>query len=221
MTPNIETLVQLGIESHMSSVHVHAPARVTSFDAAKRTCSVEPLVKRPVTSDEDEVTYEDSAIVDGVPVLYPGGAAFTLTWELAAGDVVLLAYLDFSPATWLAKGAPAEPGDVRQHSESYPVAIPFYRPSGGAGVVDPGTRSMGPPGGAARIRFEPTFVQVGTGADFVALAGLVTAQLDALKSAISEAAVTPNDGGATFKANIVAALGSWPGPVAATQLKTG
>jgi hypothetical protein len=215
MTPNLETLVQLGIESHMSSVHVHAPARVTAFDATKRTCSVEPLVKRPVTSDEDEVTYEDSAIVDGVPVLYPGGAAFTLTWELAAGDVVLLAYLDFSPATWLAKGAPAEAGDVRQHSESYPVAIPFYRPSGGAGVVDPGTRSMGPPGGAARIRFEPTFVQVGTGADFVALAGLVAAEFGKVQAALTSLSCAAAPG------PVIAATPYSPGPVAATQLKTG
>lgn len=36
------------------------------------------------------------------------------------------------------------------------------------------------------------------------------ADLDALKSAISSAAVVANDGGATFKANILSALSSWP-----------
>lgn len=44
-----------------------------------------------------------------------------------------------------------------------------------------------------------------------AAAALATkADLTALHSAISGAAVVPNDGGAAFKANILAALGAWP-----------
>jgi len=58
-----------------------------------------------------------------------------------------------------------------------------------------------------------------SGAAFVALASLVGAQLEALKSAISGAAVVPNDGGAAFKANLMTALASWPASVAATRAK--
>lgn len=58
-----------------------------------------------------------------------------------------------------------------------------------------------------------------SGAAFVALASLVGAQLEALKNAISGAAVVPNDGGAAFKANLMTALASWPASVAATRAK--
>lgn len=58
-----------------------------------------------------------------------------------------------------------------------------------------------------------------SGAQFVALANLVASELSALKAAISGAAVAAYDGGATFKANILAALTNWPGSVAADLTK--
>jgi hypothetical protein len=76
--------------------------------------------------------------------------------------------------------------------------------------------------GATALRVETNgTVHLGaaTGAAFVALASSVTTQLAALKSAISGAAVVPNDGGAAFKTNLIAALSSWPGDVAATKTK--
>jgi len=53
----------------------------------------------------------------------------------------------------------------------------------------------------------------------VALASLVEGELTTLKSAISGAAVVVGDGGAAFKANIIAALTGWPGSTAATKVK--
>lgn len=54
-----------------------------------------------------------------------------------------------------------------------------------------------------------------TGAGAVALA--TKADLDALKSAINTATVTPGDGGAQFKATLMTALAAWP--VGTTVLK--
>lgn len=56
--------------------------------------------------------------------------------------------------------------------------------------------------------------------DFVALASLVTTQLETLKAAIDGAAVSGGDGGATFKANLIAALTAWPASVAASKTRS-
>lgn len=61
-------------------------------------------------------------------------------------------------------------------------------------------------------------VAVGEGASAVALATLVTAQLNALKAAISGAPTTAGDGGAAFKAALVTALSQWPLTVSSTKL---
>lgn len=55
--------------------------------------------------------------------------------------------------------------------------------------------------------------------DFVALASLVSIQLTQLKAAIAGAGVTAGDGGATFKATLLAALAAWPTSVAAGKVK--
>lgn len=52
--------------------------------------------------------------------------------------------------------------------------------------------------------------EIKLGSDAAATKVALKTDLDALKAAISGAAVVPNDGGATFKANILAALSSWP-----------
>lgn len=63
---------------------------------------------------------------------------------------------------------------------------------------------------------------IGNGIDFVAMATKTDAKIEAIKTAISVAAVGSADGGAAFKENIIAALdASWPaiGSIASTNLK--
>lgn len=56
-------------------------------------------------------------------------------------------------------------------------------------------------------------------AQFAALANLVTAQFNTLKAAIGAAGVVAGDGGAAFKAALVAALATWPSNIAASKTK--
>jgi hypothetical protein len=71
-----------------------------------------------------------------------------------------------------------------------------------------------------RLTLDADVIELGDGAvNEVALHNLVEAQLTTLKNAISGAACTPGDGGAAFKAAIVAALATWPGSTAAAKVK--
>ena len=56
-------------------------------------------------------------------------------------------------------------------------------------------------------------------ADFVALAASVEAELQTLKDAISNSVVIAQDGGASLKSTILAALATFPGSVGATKVK--
>jgi phage baseplate assembly protein V len=55
--------------------------------------------------------------------------------------------------------------------------------------------------------------------DYVALKALVEGQLTDLKTAISNAVVVAQDGGASFKSTLVTALAAWPGNTGATEVK--
>lgn len=67
--------------------------------------------------------------------------------------------------------------------------------------------------------FVPILLKLAGGDDFVALAAKVATQLSTLKSALTSAIVVPLDGGASFKATLLAALASWPASVAASKVK--
>jgi hypothetical protein len=72
----------------------------------------------------------------------------------------------------------------------------------------------------ARLTLDADGIELGAGAtDEVALHNLVEDEMTALKNAISGAAVVAGDGGAAFKANILAALTTWPGSTAAAKVK--
>jgi hypothetical protein len=134
----------------------------------------------------------DGAVTfEGIPVIY--GVPVLCNAGLFPGDRVLLVFSEADAQGWESTGQEADPAELTRHSLNSPFAIPLTSPL----VV--GNPAL---------------------ADYVALASLVSAQLSALKSAISGAAVAAGDGGAAFKSNLVSALSAWPGPVAATELKS-
>jgi hypothetical protein len=107
------------------------------------------------------------------------------------------------------------------------IALPaWYGIPGVDTKVVPGTEALvvfmnGDPSQPAVVSFKGKVQQItiGEGLSPVALATLVTAQLDALKAAITAApVVAAPDGGLSFKTSLIAALASWPSPVASTKL---
>src|SRR5688572_22205455 len=153
----------------MLNVWIAGVGIVKSYDDTKKTCSVQPAVRRPIENDEGDVIQEAPTPLDNVLVAHWGSAAFASNGVLAAGDAVLLVYLDYSPALWRKRGQVSDTPDTHKNGPSYPVAIPFFRPSGGPGS-DPGN-SIGTPGGL-RMWFTPSVINAGDSegaGDFVAL----------------------------------------------------
>lgn len=75
------------------------------------------------------------------------------------------------------------------------------------------------PDGTAELHV--TAFDVGTSpVSYVPLDTLVQAQFAALKAAIVSAPITPTDGGAAFKAGLIAALSAWPAATASAVTRT-
>jgi len=181
-SPEIESLIAEAIESYMGNVHVSLPGIVESYDAATQTATVQPAVKRPIMSEDDVLQWEAYEPIQNVPVEFSGSTSLSFHFALSPGDTVVLCWQDFSIATWRNTGAVSEAGDTRKHGSSYPIARPWYRPSGGPG---PDTdNSIGLPGGL-RIQFTSSAVKVGEGSDFVAMAAKVDARIAALETYVT------------------------------------
>lgn len=156
--------------------------------------------------------------VQGVPVIFPGGSLRGLTFGLSDGDrgVLLIRHRSHDEVDAGTAALPTTPAASRQMSLADAVCLPgFLPPAEGRPAAH--FRSDGEP-----VMYmdtgEALHVGVGSAALALARAALVEQQLTVLKNAISAAPVVAGDGGASFKASLVAALSSWPASVATNRV---
>jgi hypothetical protein len=180
------------IESRNREIMTAIPGRVESYDSATQKADVQPLIQRPYTDETGARVAETPPVVPGVPVQFMGAGGFRITFPIVKGDLVLLVFCHSSIAKWLKNGGVVNPNDDRHHDPSDAVAIPGLHFFGGASdqVAD----------GAMVLSGD-----IKLGSKDASDPAVGKSHLDALKSAITSAAVVAGDGGAALKANILAA----------------
>ena len=210
IAPEFGELIRRAIESRVTDINVAMPGIVKTYDAAKKTATILPALRRPIATDDDDLKGEDIPPIENVPVLSLRSSAFSIEFNLAEGDTVLLVFNGRSPTEWRTSGAVATPGDLRPHGVGYPVAIPGYLSD--VPTTDYGAdqdNSIGIPNGL-RLHWDLDngTINAGDGADFVAMAAKTKAQFAALKTAISGWSPNAGDGGAALKTALATFLTS-------------
>jgi len=133
--PTLEGVLRDLMGSELGDLHVGLPARVESFDSGKGTCDARPVLRHRVGRGEDE-TAERLPVLRDVPVLYPRGGGFLLSWPLQAGDYVWLTFADATLDEWARQGgSDVTPSATRQHDLADAVAYAGLGAPGGAGAA--------------------------------------------------------------------------------------
>lgn len=205
LRPTLAELINRAKAEVSAELRVGLPAVVESYDAATQLADVKPQVKDTVENEDGSITQVPVPVIVGVPVQMPGAGGMRITFPVRKGDTVWLCFGDRSIDAWLSAGGDTAPADLRRHNLTDAVAFLGFHPTNApwSGAED-GVITIGSDSGAA---------------EFVALAQHVSDRLTELKNAISSAAVLAGDGGATFKANLIAALATWPTSVASATVK--
>lgn len=125
--PTLAEVIRAHVLSNLSELHVALPGRIESYDAATQQASVQPLIKSPITDEEGERQVERLPVIPGVPVQFPQGGGFRLTFPLAAGDTGLLLFSEVSLDVWLSEGGEVDPRDDRRHHLTDAIFIPGVR----------------------------------------------------------------------------------------------
>ena len=112
-----ELLLRLG-DRISKGLRVALPARVISYDSAKHTVDVQPLLKEVVDQSAAKPVAVSLPVVFNVPVMHPSGGGFRLLFPLETGDQVLLVFADRSLDRWKSAGAEVDPQDLRRHKIS-------------------------------------------------------------------------------------------------------
>lgn len=126
---NLSTLasnIKQGIDARLKDLHTAMPGIVETFDAEKQLATIQPAIRRIfVTRDgEKEILVpSDLPILINVPVIFPRGGGFSLTFPVKKGDECLLIFCERSIDNWHETGKIKVPGARRFHSLSDATAF--------------------------------------------------------------------------------------------------
>lgn len=113
--PTLETLLGLVIEQALESFQVMVPARIVSYDDAKQSASVQPLIRKAYLNETEDRVAELLPEIHDVPVAHYGSAKGRITVPVEAGDLGRLVFVSLSIARWKLTGGVVDPGDDRRH----------------------------------------------------------------------------------------------------------
>ena len=115
--------IQAQIDSAMLNLHTALPAIIVSFDADERTVTAQPTIQRVFSEGEGLSGAHNLPPCVDVPVVFPMGGGYELTFPVSAGDECLLIFAERCIDGWFTTGQPTPPQDYRQHDLSDAFAI--------------------------------------------------------------------------------------------------
>ncbi len=124
--PAFETSVRRYIEGELLQVHVAIPAVVEAYDPDKQWADVQPLLYQAYLDENDQKILLPYPVIPNVPVQFPRGGNFFITWPLQQGDPVTLVVSQRSLDNWKTSDGKTilDPQDTRHHHLSDAIAIP-------------------------------------------------------------------------------------------------
>lgn len=128
--PGLDDVIETALEERMSDLYIALPGVVQAYDATTQKVSVAPSAKVAHTDEDGRRVVQALPVVTGVPVMFPGGGGFTVTFPIAVGDTVLLVFANASLDKWKsgAGGSGAvDPEFYSRHPISDAIAIPGLR----------------------------------------------------------------------------------------------
>lgn len=122
----LSELIRSGIFEYLKDVHTALPGIIDSFDAKTQLASVRPAVKRVFRSSDGEGERLDCVelpLVIRVPVVFPSGNGWHLTFPVKPGNECLLIFSERTIQEWRTQGGVREPSNKRFHSLTDGIAI--------------------------------------------------------------------------------------------------
>lgn len=129
LNDNLSTLstnIKAGIEARLKDLHTAMPGIIQSFNSELQTISVQPAVRRIFKTEEEDkelLIPSDLPILINVPIVYPRGGGYSLTFPIVKGDECLLIFCERSFDQWHKFSGVRDPGAKRFHSLSDATAF--------------------------------------------------------------------------------------------------
>lgn len=102
------------IDQARKNLHTHLPGIVRSYDPDSQTVEVQPAIQRIFVNSAPV----DLPLLVDVPVYFPGGGDYVMTFPVAVGDECLLAFSERAIDFWFQNGGVQLPSSMVTHDLS-------------------------------------------------------------------------------------------------------
>lgn len=115
--------LQAAMEGNQAALRTAMPGIVVSFNAAAGTVVVQPALMASIRAQDGSASFKPLPLLMDVPVVFPGGGGFSLTFPVTAGDECLVVFGDRCIDAWWQHGGTQAPMEPRMHSLSDAFAL--------------------------------------------------------------------------------------------------
>ena len=128
--PDQVDIIRDAIEERLSELHTGLPAKVTKFSGSDQMVDAQPLLVRVYLDEDGEEVPVKLPVIRNIPILYPAGGGWSITWPLEVDDIVYLTFAERDIGDWLelAPGLDTEPLTARKHDINDAICVPGLRP---------------------------------------------------------------------------------------------
>lgn len=119
------------MDGRQAQVWTALPATIQSYNPQKMTCEAQPTIQARVRDKDGNMSWVNLPVLVDVPVIFPGGGGFTLTFPVAAGDEALIIFSSRCIDAWWQNGGVREQLELRMHdlSDGFAIVGPRSQPN--------------------------------------------------------------------------------------------
>ena len=125
-----EEAQRLAFEGQQAGMWTAIPAIVTSVDLSAQTVSAQPAVQGENLSKDGVKTLVNLPVLVDVPICWPRGGGYALTFPIAIGDEVLIVFSSRCIDGWWQSGGVQKAAEFRMHdlSDGFAIFAPTSQP---------------------------------------------------------------------------------------------
>jgi len=123
-----EEAIRLAQDAHQARIWTAMPGIIQSVNLAAMTCEVQLAIQGVGYDDQGNENWQNISILPDVPICFPSGGGFTISFPLKQGDEVLVIFAARCIDSWWQNGGYVnKPIELRMHDLSDAFAIPGPR----------------------------------------------------------------------------------------------
>jgi len=125
-----EEALRLAMEGHQAQMWTALPGIVASVNLEAQTLSVQPSIQGETLAADGSTSYVNLPLLVDVPICWPRGGGFALTFPIAIGDEVLVVFSSRCIDSWWQSGGVQKGAEFRMHdlSDGFAILAPTSQP---------------------------------------------------------------------------------------------